>query len=44
MFQMVWEGLKRLAIAAVCAGAVVLIIRTGRERDNEPPTQDDFRP
>ena len=41
---MIWEGLKRLAIAAVCVGGVVLLIRLGRDKDDEGPSPDDFRP
>ena len=41
---LIWEGLKRLAIAAVCVGGVVLLIRLGRDKDDEGPSPDDFRP
>ena len=43
-FPFIWEGLKRLAIAAACAGGVVLLIRSGRDKDDEGPMPDDFRP
>ena len=41
---MIWEGLKRLAIAAACTGGVILLIRLGRDKDDEGPSPDDFRP
>ena len=40
----IWEGLKRLAIGAACVGGVVLLIRLGRDKDDEGPSPDDFRP
>ena len=39
-----WEGLKRLAIGAACVGGVILLIRLGRDKDDEGPSPDDFRP
>ena len=41
---LIWEGLKRLAICAACVGGVILLIRLGREMDDEGPSPDDFRP
>ena len=41
---LIWEGLKRLAIAAACVGGIILVIRSGRDKDDEGPTPDDFRP
>ena len=41
---LIWEGLKRLAIGALCVGGVVLLIRLGRDKDDEGPSPDDFRP
>ena len=43
-FPFIWEGLKRLGIAAACIGLVVLLIRSGRDKDDEGPMPDDFRP
>ena len=39
-----WEGMKRLAIAAACTGGVILLIRLGRDKDDEGPSPDNFRP
>ena len=41
---LIWEGLKRLAIAAACVGGIILVIRSGRDKDDEGPAPDDFRP
>ena len=41
---LICEGLKRLAIGAACVGGVVLLIRLGRDKDDEGPSPDDFRP
>lgn len=43
-YPIFWEGLKRLAIAAVCVGGIALVIRSGRDKDDEGPMPDDFRP
>ena len=43
-YPIFWEGLKRLAIAAVCVGGIILVIRSGRDKDDEGPAPDDFRP
>ena len=43
-YPLIWEGLKRLAIAAVCVGCVILLIRSGRDKDDEEPAPEDFRP
>ena len=44
MFPFVWEGLKRLGIAAVCVLGIVGLLRIGREKDDDyPVTEDDFR-
>ena len=41
---LIWEGLKRLAIGTLCVGGVILLIRLGRDKDDEGPSPDDFRP
>ena len=41
---LLWEGLKRLAIAAACVGGIILVIRSGRDKDDDGPVQNDFRP
>lgn len=41
---LIWEGLKRLTIGALCVGGVILLIRLGRDKDDEGPSPDDFRP
>ena len=41
---LIWEGLKRLASGAACVGGVILLIRLGRDKDDEGPSPDDFRP
>ena len=43
-YPIFWEGLKRLAIAAACVGGIILVIRSGRDKDDEGPAPDDFRP
>ena len=43
-FPFIWEGLIRLAIAAGCGLVVFLILRLGRDRDGDMPSEDDFRP
>ena len=44
MVPLVWGGLERLGIAAACGLGVFLLIRLSRDRDDGPPTEDDFRP
>ena len=44
LVPLIWEGLYRLAGAAGCVLGVVLLIRLGREKDDEGPAEDDFRP
>ncbi len=41
---LLWEGLKRLAIAAACVGGIILVIRSGRDKVDDGPVQDEFRP
>lgn len=43
-YRFIWDGLTRLAIAAGCGLGVYGIIRLSREKDDAPPTEDDFRP
>lgn len=35
-YPFLWEGCLRLAVALACAGAVFLILRLGREKDEGP--------
>ena len=44
MFPFIWEGLTRLGISAACVLGIVGLLRIGREKDDEPVTEDDFRP
>ena len=44
MFPFIWEGLKRLAIAGACVLGIIGLLRIGREKDDGPVTDDDFRP
>ena len=44
MFPFIWEGLKRMAIAAVCVLGIIGLLRIGREKDDGPVSEDDFRP
>ena len=44
MYPFIWEGLTRLGICAVCVLGIIGILRIGREKDDEPVTEDDFRP
>ena len=44
MFPFIWEGIKRLAIAAVCVLGIIGLLRIGREKDEDTVTEDDFRP
>ena len=34
-YPLLWEGLKRLAIAAACVLGIIFLIRLGREKDEE---------
>ena len=44
MFPFLWEGLKRLAIAGAFVLGIIGLLRMGREKDDGPVTEDDFRP
>ena len=44
MVSFIWDGLSRLGIAAACAAGAFLLIRLSRDRDDGPPTEEDFRP
>ena len=44
MFPFIWEGLKRLAIAAACVLGIIGLLRIGREKEEDEVTEDDFRP
>ena len=44
MFSFIWEGLKRLVIAAACVLGIIGLLRVGREKDEGNVTEDDFRP
>ena len=44
MFPFIWEGLTRLGISAACVLGIVGLLRIGREKDDEPVSEDDFRP
>lgn len=44
MFPFFWDGALRLGIAAACALGIFLLLRIGRDRDDTPVTEDDFRP
>ncbi len=43
-FPLVWEGLIRLGVTAACVLAVIGLLRIGREKDDSPVGEDDFRP
>ena len=44
MFPFIWEGAIRLGITAACALGIFGLLRIGRDRDDGPVTEDDFRP
>ena len=44
MLPFVWDGLIRLGITAACVLGVIGILRIGREKDDGPVSEDDFRP
>ena len=44
MFPFIWEGAIRLGITAAGALGIFGLLRIGRDRDDGPVTEDDFRP
>ena len=44
MFPFIWEGAIRLGITAARALGIFGLLRIGRDKDDGPVTEDDFRP